>query len=62
MTVAVAELQEDDSEEDCDPGSGALHVYPIFGKAHVTSWNCWCRPHTEWGENGHPIWVHQVYH
>jgi hypothetical protein len=45
---------------DKDESQEAYHVYPTFGREHVTEGkDCWCQPRTEFFD-GMPIIVHEV--
>lgn len=58
--IAVPEMgPQDDEDESESPGMD--HVYPVFGRAHVVRFDCWCHPVLDWGD-GCPIVVHTVHH
>jgi hypothetical protein len=52
-------IVEIDAEEDC--GSGYVHVYPTFGRAHVTEGSaCWCEPTSD--RECHMVLIHHPEH
>lgn len=57
----AAVTEPDDYDDDEDEGVPALHVIPMFGRNHESSWDCWCGPEAEW-DGGVPLWVHKVHH
>ena len=56
MSVPTLNRTTDDDLDD-----GTYHVYPTFGREHVTNRGaaCWCGPHTEYVEGGKII-IHEV--
>ena len=35
-----------------DIGEGRIHIFPTFGREHITDQSCWCGPRMELVEGG----------
>ena len=44
------------------PGYERIHVYPLFGREHLDSPQCWCSPWLNFthSETGNEVWVHRA--
>ena len=43
-------------------GYERIHVYPLFGREHLDSPQCWCCPWLDFthSETGNEVWVHRA--
>lgn len=63
MSTGIDEVESAEQDDVLvDPVARSVHVYPVFGRKHDVSWDCWCHPEIDWQSQDSMIWIHKIHH